>query len=858
MHDTIPGTGQNHSSLCVACILFLVCCVSASAQEASVQQPAATDSQLRFFEANIRPALVKYCYQCHSVEEGDSRAGLLVDTRDGLLQGGDSGPAISPGNLDESLFWEAVNWDGFEMPPSQKMPAEVIAHFKTWIEMGAPDSRERKLQTVNSKITQEDIEKGKQHWAYQIPKSKTGASIDGLILEKLRQEELTAAPPADALTLLRRLNFDLIGLPPTPEEIIAFKKAWDREPDSAISRKMDELLKQPQYGERWGRHWLDVARYAESSGFYNTTFPHAWRYRDYVIEAINNDTPYDRFLSEQIAGDLLPARNNAQWQQNLIATGFLAVGTKRVNERNPRKFTADMIDEQIDTLTQAVLGTTVSCARCHDHKFDPIPTSDYYALAGIFQSTKTYYGTKDGGQNHRAGDLLLLPILDRTTKGNQSVAQLEAKAQALRRERASMRREAGGEKDVKAFAKLRRRQASVEGELTNLNSDGTKKTFGMGVQEADQFVNASILVAGDVDQPAQQVPRGFLQVLGDVNFRVENPKSSGRRELVAALISEDNPLTARVMVNRIWMHLLGRPIVATPSNFGLAGMEPENQQLLDYLAVRFMQQDWSVKKLIREIVLTDTYQRASQYNEQNYVVDPDNRFLWRANPRQLDAESLRDATLMIAGRLDLQPPLGSEVTKLGDKKFGGKDSVDNFVRDNLHRSVYLPIIRDDLQESLKLFDFPDPNISSANRSESIIPTQALYLMNGEFVTTQSRAMASSLLKRFKTTNEQVRHAFLQAYGRPATDEEIQASAQFFKTFKPSQAAVRSSQGSTPRRRRGNAAQQNDSAIPRGRRRANQTGLSPSGATQVSTDIQQQTLAVFCQTLMASAEFRILN
>ena len=830
MQNTTTRIGQSQSSLCVACILFVVCCLSATTQKAIAQQPAATDSQLRFFEANIRPALVKYCYQCHSLEAGDSRAGLLVDTRDGLLQGGDSGAAISPGNLDESLFWDAINWNGYEMPPSQKMPADVITHFKTWIEMGAPDPRERKLQTVSSKITQEDIEKGKQHWAYQIPKTETDASIDDLVLEKLRGQELTPAPAADALTLLRRLNFDLIGLPPTPEEIVSFERAWDRDADSAISRRVDELLKRPQYGERWGRHWLDVARYAESSGFYNTTFPHAWRYRDYVIEAINNDTPYDRFLSEQIAGDLLPARNDAQWQRNLIATGFLAVGTKRLNERNPRKFTADMIDEQIDTLTQAVLGTTVSCARCHDHKFDPIPTGDYYALAGIFQSTKTYYGTKDGGQNHRAGDLLLLPILDRTTKGNQSVAELEAKAQALRKERASMRREAGGEKDVKAFARLRRRQASIEGELTNLNNDGTKKTFGMGVQEADQFVNASILVAGDVDQPTQRVPRGFLQVLGDVNFQVDNPKSSGRKELVRALISEDNPLTARVMVNRIWMHLLGRPIVATPNNFGLAGMEPENQRLLDYLAVRFMQQGWSVKKLIREIVLTDTYQRASQYNEQNYAVDPENRFLWRANPRQLDAESLRDTTLMIAGRLNLQPPLGSEVTELGDKKFGGKDSVDNFVQDNLQRSVYLPIIRDDLQESLKLFDFPDPNISSANRSQSIVPTQALYLLNGEFVTKQSRAMASSLLKRFKTTNEQVRYAFLQAYGRPAMEEEIQASVQFFKAFKPSQAAVRSSQGSTPRRRNVGATRPSDSTMPRGRRRANHSGAPPSDAS----------------------------
>lgn len=846
---------QNARVFWVASLLIYFCGTSATAQ-----QPRATEDQLRFFESNVRPALVKYCYQCHSIEEADSRAGLLVDTRDGLLQGGDSGPAITPGKPGESLLWEAINWDGHEMPPSRKMPDDVIAHFKVWIEMGAPDPRERELQNVNSKITREDIDRAKQHWAYQPPESEPDTSIDGLVSDKIRRKGLTPSPPADALTLLRRLNFDLIGLPPSPQEIVAFKTAWARDADSAIRNKVDELLERPQYGERWGRHWMDVARYAESSGAYNATFPHAWRYRDYVIESFNNDTPYDRFLAEQIMGDLLPAKTDAQWQKNLIATGFLAVGMKRLNERNPRKFDADLIDEQIDTLSQAVLGTTVSCARCHDHKFDPIPTQDYYALAGIFQSTKTYYGTKEVGQNHRPGDLLLLPILDRTETGKQSIADLEQRAQALRQERAGMRSkiQPGGEKDQKAFARLRRREATIKGELSNLNADGTKKTFGMGVQEADEFVNASILVAGDVDQPAQQVPRGFLQVLGDLNFQVANQRSSGRKELVAALTSKDNPLTARVMVNRIWMHLLGRPLVGTPNNFGLAGREPENQKLLDHLAVRFMQQGWGIKTMIREIVLSGTYQRSSRYNEQNYEVDPDNKWLWRANPRQLDAESLRDATLMVAGRLDLRPPVGSEVTEIGDAKFGRTKSIDNFNQENRHRSVYLPIIRDQLQESLAIFDFPDPNVTSAGRSKSIIPTQALYLLNGDFVTTQSRAMATELIRQFKTTNERVRHAFLMTYGRAATDEEIRASVQFFKEFTPSRTATAPAQSAMPRRRQGHSSSTTNSAAPRGRQRVRQNTLPSANVLQGPLEIQQQTLAVFCQTLIASAEFRILD
>lgn len=860
---------QPRRAIWTICIAGLFFCPVARAQQ------GVTEQHLKFFESKIRPALVKYCYQCHSVEEGDSRAGLLVDTRDALLQGGDSGAAIAPGKPEESLLWEAINWEGYEMPPSQKMPAKVIADFKTWIEMGAPDPRERKLQNVTSKITQADIERGRRHWAFQSPKidgedsqlqqeaaarrnrrlPAGSTQIDSIVSSKLKHEGLTPSSPADAMTLLRRLNFDLIGLPPTPGEITAFVSDWDRDAPSAVTSKVDELLSSLQYGERWGRHWMDVARYAESSGMYNTTFPHAWRYRDYVIDSFNDDTPYDQFITEQIAGDLLPAATDEQWQENLIATGFLAVGMKRLNERNPRQFTADMVDEQIDTLTQGVLGITVSCARCHDHKFDPIPAKDYYALAGIFQSSTTFYGTKSGGQNHRPGDLLLLPILDQVATGKQSVAKIEAQMQSLRKERASMRSkiEPGGEKDAKAFARLRRREASLAGELSNLNADGTQKTFGMGVQEAAEYINASILVAGDVDQPAQKVPRGFLQVLDSVHFEVTD-ESSGREALAKALVSKDNPLTARVMVNRIWMHLLGRPLVGTPNNFGIAGMEPENQELLDYLAVRFMQEDWSIKALIREITLSETYQRSSTYHKQNYSVDPDNRFLWRANPRQLDAESLRDATLMLAGQLELEPPSGSEVTQLGDTKFGRTQSIEKFDQDNPHRSVYLPIIRDELQESLQLFDFPDPNVSSAGRSGSIIPTQALYLMNSEFVVKQANSMATNLMKQFSTTNEQVRHAFLLAYGRPVTAEEFRASVQFFKDFRPSQTSGNTAPAITPRRRRGGPASDSPQASRRNRRQSSPTSTPSSGAP----NSQQQTLAVFCQTLMASAEFRILD
>ena len=604
---------------------------------AIAQQP--TDTQLQFFETNIRPALVKYCYDCHSVDAGDSRAGLLVDTRQGLLQGGDSGPALVPGNHTDSLIWEAINWDGYEMPPSQKMPAEVIAHFKTWIDMGAPDPRERELLEFKTKITADDIEKRRAHWAFQKPKKPTG-DIDSLVLKKLTEKGLEPALQADAYTLLRRINFDIIGLPPTPLEIEAFVATYERDADMAVRDKVNELLDRPQYGERWGRHWLDVARYAESSGSRNTPYPHAWRYRNYVIDSFNTNTPYDQFVKEQIAGDLLPVKTDDEWNRNLLATGFLAIGMKHHDEKNPRKFMSDMVDEQLDTTTQAVLGLTVACARCHDHKYDPIPTDDYYRLAGIFYSTKTFYGTARVAQNHRPSDLILLPVQEEVPSGassgrgrrSQSREQMESLISALDGQMRGVR--------GKDRRELRNQRNRIATQLASLNSDGTPKSFGMGVQENDKVVNANILIGGEVDTPAQEVPRGFVQLFGDLNFTVNSPNSSGRLELAAALTSKDNPLTARVMMNRVWMHLTGKPLVETTSNFGYAGTEPTNPELLDYLAIRFMEEDWNLKIMIREIVMSDTYQRSSQYIHANYEVDPDNNYSWRANPRTLDAKTL--------------------------------------------------------------------------------------------------------------------------------------------------------------------------------------------------------------------------
>lgn len=873
--------------------LIAVVAIVLAAGPLSAQTDRLSASQEAFFEKNIRPALVTYCYECHSLESGTTRGGLLVDTHEGLLTGGDSGPAINPGSLNDNVFWDAINWDGYEMPPSRKMPADVIANFKTWIEMGAPDPRVRERAVFKSKMTPEVIEEGKQHWAFQPPSSAGRSSIDEYIDDSLKREGLEPVSSADGATLLRRLHFDLVGLPPTPAEVLAFQRAWNRNSTAAIESKVDELLSRTQFGERWGRHWLDVARYADSSGGINVAFPHAWRYRDYVIDSFNDDTPYDQFIREQIAGDLLPAKTDEQWQRNLIATGFLAVGMKRLDERNPRKFTMDMVDEQIDTVTQSVLGMTVACARCHDHKSDPIPTADYYSLAGIFLSTNTLYGTVWGQQNHRPSDLILLPILDKKPRErgesipeiNAQIAQLQAE---MRRMSAAARE--SGERVQRDFVQMRNRIAALEGKLATLNPDGSAKTFGMGAQEAGKPINASILVGGEVERPAQEVPRGFLQVLDDVASRPIKQTASGRRELADWLTSEDNPLTARVMANRVWMKLFGTPIVESPNNWGPTGMQPTHPELLDYLALQFVKHDWSVKQLIRQIVLSDAYQRSSDFHAKNADVDPDNKLLWRMSPRQLDAESMRDAMLAVGGNLDPSRPR----SVVGDNGTGrldrGPRSEGRLEAQTNHRSVYLPVVRDSVHESLELFGFPDPNSTSDGRRDSIVPTQALYVMNGEFVIGQAGEMADAMLKASRDRSEQIEWAFLAAYGRPASSDEVVASSRFISEMSrsgttssrvPSMTITparqprpgmngprggpggRGPRGATPgsggaggrepgmRRRGGPAAEGGRPAAQRGSQQPPRNAEQPRNAGQ-------QALALFCQTLLASAEFRILD
>ncbi|MEM6364799.1 MAG: PSD1 and planctomycete cytochrome C domain-containing protein, partial [Planctomycetota bacterium] len=650
-----------------------------------------TPEQEKFFETKIRPVLVRECYGCHSDQAGNVRGGLRLDTRELTHIGGGSGPAVVPGEPSESLLFTAMTHEDFEMPPRRKLSDAIINDFRRWIEMGAPDPRVSNVAEIQSSIDESDIEAAKRDfWAYQPPKqtqpprvidlSWPRGEIDRHVLARLEDADLPPADDASSLTVLRRLCFDLIGLPPTPVQIDYFSSIWETDPERAIEHVVDRLLDQPQFGERWGRHWLDVVRYAESTGReVNMTYPHAWRYRDYVIDSFNDDKPFDRFVQEHIAGDLLPASNDQQWSEQLVATTFLAMGAKNLNEQNRVQFQADLVDEQIDATSRVFLGMSVACARCHDHKFDAIPQSDYYALAGVFGSMETYfgvppskYGSFTTAQTKRTSSLIRLPIDDPNPFDPQysksELAKLESQIEDTMREMSEFRRNNSG--DSNAAAALRQRLqklnqlSELSAKLAVVDSNGNPISYCMGVQEKHAAKDARLLVRGEIDQPSQSVSRGFPQVLCRTPVVIDRDES-GRLQLARWIGSDDNTLTARVMVNRIWQQLIGNGLVTSTENFGVTGSPPSHPALLDHLALEFVDSGWSVKSMIRQIATSRTYRMASTFHPEHHQADPDNALIWRANPRQLDAEAVRDSMLAISGQLQRQRPRGSVVAEAG-------------------------------------------------------------------------------------------------------------------------------------------------------------------------------------------------
>lgn len=797
--------------------------------------------QIEFFEKRIRPVLIDSCYECHSKEAGENKGGLTLDTRFALREGGNSGAGVVPESLEASWIWLAVSHTepDYEMPPKTKLPGQVIDDFRIWIEMGAPDPREEEEEVT----TEIDIKAGREFWSFQAPKRRLPpeiegvdremSSIDRFVFAKRMAEGLEPAEAADPQSLLRRLCFDLVGIPPSADFASKFHLAWESDPDKAIESTVDQLLASQQFGERWGRHWLDVARYAESNGKgSNQAYPNAWRYRDYVIDSINQDKPWDQFITEQLAGDLLPATTAREKQEQIIATGFLALGPKNFREKSSRQFRMDLVDEQIDTMSKAFLGLTVSCARCHDHKSDPIPTSDYYSMAGILLNSKTYYGTSGSGTRFNTGDLIALPLPSETGNRysaseiaemkaklavvNQGLADFHAKKRS-KMEGADSGETGKGDRRGGESKRLRTEKSRLSEMLEGIDIEGAEKAFSMGMQDKADVTDTHVLVRGEIDSPAQMVPRGFLQVLNHYPNNI-NDGSSGRLELARWISSPRNPLTARVMVNRVWEKLFGRGVVTSTDNFGNTGQAPSHPALLDYLAIQFIEDGWSLKAIVKQIVLTRTYRMSSQFHPENYRVDPENKFIWRAVPGRLDAESFRDSILAVSGQLELKRPFGSPVRVFGDGELGRSSSPDLVSNFPPYRSVYLPTIRDAMPELIDLFDGADPNVVDGRREESNGAEQSLYLLNNSFIIEQADHFAEVLEERSENTGARVQLAFLRAYGREPTEGEYSGAIRFYKKIVSSMT---------------------------------EEGMS-------KTDAESRFLSLFCQGLLASAEFRYLN
>ncbi len=872
-------------------VWLMTCGVSTAAEpENSISQ----DRGVAFFETKIRPILIKHCYECHASDSKSIRGGLLLDTLADTIKGGDSGTALVPGKPAESLLLESLKYESFEMPPSGKLSPEIIADFETWIKMGAPDPRKGASKAVRHEI---DIEKGKQFWSFRPVKKRplpevsdpqwNRSGIDRFIRSAQEKRKLAPSADADRVTLIRRLYYDLIGLPPTPQQIDQY---LNDQHEDATARLVDQLLESPHFGERWGRYWLDVARYSQSSGGGRSLlYQSAWRYRNYVIDSFNKDKAIDEFIREQIAGDLLESKDYLQQRERWLATGFLLLGPTNYEQQDKELLRMDVIDEQIQTVGKAFLSMTLGCARCHDHKFDPIPASDYYALAGIFRSSKFLTPGNVSGWTKRR-----LPIpaekQQAIDKATQELANLTAEKDSKVKEIEELKQNlntitlddtsatlvgdwkqstyfkdyvgkgyihdqhtAKGKKQVKftpqklksgrydvqlAYNSAQSRASRVpvtiktskgthtvyvnqrlkptdgvyaslgsfefsgkkneEIIISNKDTDGVvivdairfisapvaptsenkqqaalsqskqtaqkiktirkeikglaaritevKKTAPqaapeiMSIYESDEPGDYHLLIRGDVHHLGNKVPRGFVTVAQSSEPVVIPKDSSGRLELAEWIASPQNPLTARVYVNRIWQHLFGSGLVRTVDNFGIRGETPSHPELLDFLASRLIENKWSTKAMIREIVLSKTYQLSSQSTPKQRLADPTNRLLTHQNHRRLDAEAIRDTILFVSGQIDLTP---QEQTVRPDTK----SEYDYEFRDN-YRSVYIPVFRNRLHDLLAIFDFPDPNLSVGHRNTSTLSTQALFLMNNPFAIEQSQHIAKRLLTEY--------------------------------------------------------------------------------------------------------------
>jgi hypothetical protein len=842
--------------------MMLPLAIAATILAQAVAPPAITPDQLKFFESTIRPILVDQCYGCHSAQSGRSRGGYLIDTREGARKGGGSGPGIVPGRPDESLLIQAVRYhdEDLQMPPKGKLTDDQIKALERWVAMGAPDPRDSATaksaagggaaaELPAGELTKADIEKGRSWWAYVTPKPrqapavKDGAwpttDIDRFVLAAMESKGLEPVKDAAAVDLVRRVTFDLTGLPPTPAEVAAFLR--DKQP-GAYERLVDRLLASRAFAEHWGRHWLDVARYAESSGREgNSVYPYAWRYRDWVIDAFDRNLPYDQFLRQQLAGDLLSVSGADDHAAKTIATGFLAVGSKAQRTRSKEQFAMDLADEQIDAFSQAMLGTTIACARCHDHKFDPITQRDYYALAGIFLSTETYYGTSRSQGNQQPSMLISLPADAKVPNGPTLTALQRAAYERIQEQLdQNVDRQQGNQK-----VQARQAAEGFAAMMTRFDDDGratAANRLAMGVREKVEDVDARILARGELDKAGPSVPRGFPEVL-TAGGTEPISLGSGRLQLANWVSAPSNPLTARVFVNRAWAWVFGVGIVPTPDNFGTSGVAPTHPELLDRLACDFMADGWDVKALVRKLVLTRTYRLASAGDRDNAAIDPDVTWLWRARERRLPAESIRDAMLSCAGAIGT-PPVASSVASF-EGGFGqrGDQLAQILLRDIDARSVYLPVVRDFQNEALDAFDFADPSFVTGDRDETTVATQALYLMNDERVMELAMRMARRLMRMDATDRQRITFAFQLAFGREPSAAEERAVVSFLRDFHDGDQGAPGGAASVRERIRQRVQSQVGAGLP-----PDMLNASP----------EERAWAAFCQALFQTAEFRYLD
>ena len=850
-----------------------VCSLGASAQ--SDEQLSSAD--INFFESRIRPILIEHCYGCHSSDADRIRGGLLLDTREGWQVGGISGPAIIPGDPDASLLIESIRWEDedFQMPPRRKLPDSDISLLEEWVRRGAPDPRVRAMlgeeEAAALVIPGGGVPKeaGRDHWAFQpisdpeIPDVENvrwaESDIDRFLLARLEQESLRPAPDAGRETLIRRLSFDLRGTPPTPEEIEDF--ASDRSPE-AYASLVNAYLGSSEFGERWGRHWLDVARYAESSGKENDVpYAFAWRYRDWVIDAFNADMPYDEFVRLQIAGDLVPTRSVDAATNQLVATGYLAVGSKSHQERNRQQFILDVADEQIDTITQGMLGLTVSCARCHDHKYDPISQQDYYQLAGVFMSTETLFGGVSANRS-MSSDLYTIPEssglpmgLPMPTEVYERIRDQRQRAErTVERLRLQAEEEGRGSPAVQMLRQANNRLTPLVLVMDRYDAQGqpTKLMYSaMGCRDRETVRDANLLVRGELDQPADRVPRGIPPIAHMDTPRLVDT-GSGRLEFADWIASEENPLTARVMMNRIWLHLFGEGLVASTENFGLEGKAPSHPELLDHLSSRFMEGGWSVKSMIREIVMSRAYRMSSRTSSAGSQIDPDNTLYWRMSPRRLEAEAIRDAILVASGTLDPDPIPGSPVSWAAGRALAA-DALGDLIPDN-NRSVYLPVTRGAVPAFLDTFDVAEPSFVTGNRDETSVPSQALFLLNDPWVMKQADAMARDLLAMSATDEDRVRAAFLRTLGREPTSSEKGSVRSFFRDFSrldSDDAAFEQPEGV-------DRLEQNLARNPQRREAILNRMRSRGIEIPEALDSREVAWSAFCQSLFSCAEFRYVN